>query len=665
MKINAMSFHDYRVYAGRQSMRLAPPDSSHPVVLIGGMNGEGKTTLLEGLQLALFGRQSELWQTGGLSYPDYLRQSIHRAADPKSGAMVEVEFEAPDHGVPHTFKVQRSWKVSGSDKLVEYVQVFRDGELDRLLSEEWAEQVERFMPSRLAGLFFFDGEKIKHYADPERSRELVQLGVTALLGIDLIDQLDLDLKAMELRVAKAAQADNGNPELLRTDARLTDLRAERERLLEQRAKLMVEQDRLMKQLAEADKRYRDRGGVVYEERQGLIQSEKLLRKRLDDVCRALIGVAGGALPLALIVPLVRDVMKQANLESEVQHAQSALMTAETLRGRLLAHLAEAGVEEKTGEIVHAFLVREYDGLRPMVEIPVWLRLGENDRALLDRLFSSDLATVRDEARKLIREFDSIDSELVRLSRKLAVVPDAEAMASLQIGLDIARKDFAASEGRMAQLDDDLRRIDQQIVDGESTLAKLVMKIYEVRDDSADDARVLEHADKVRGTLRKFRAAIIKQRLASLEEATAESFVALMRKGALVSKITIDADSFALRLFGRDEREVAAEWLSAGERQLLVVAILWGLARASGRTLPVIIDTPLGRLDSEHRDNLVRFYFPRASHQVILLSTDEEIVGHRLVELAPYLGHKYRLVYDESKDATHIELGYFKEARSAT
>ena len=90
----------------------------------------------------------------------------------------------------------------------------------------------------------------------------------------------------------------------------------------------------------------------------------------------------------------------------------------------------------------------------------------------------------------------------------------------------------------------------------------------------------------------------------------------------------------------------------------------GFARASGRSLPVIVDTPLGRLDSGHRDNLVRHYFPHASHQVILLSTDEEIVGSTLRTLEPAIGHKYRLVYDEATDATTIQSGYFKERAHA-
>jgi DNA sulfur modification protein DndD len=93
--------------------------------------------------------------------------------------------------------------------------------------------------------------------------------------------------------------------------------------------------------------------------------------------------------------------------------------------------------------------------------------------------------------------------------------------------------------------------------------------------------------------------------------------------------------------------------------LLAIAILWGLARASGRPLPTVIDTPLGRLDSQHRDHLVRRYFPHASHQVLLLSTDEEITGTYYKALRPSIGREYRLSFDEKNARTVVEPGYFE------
>jgi DNA sulfur modification protein DndD len=91
---------------------------------------------------------------------------------------------------------------------------------------------------------------------------------------------------------------------------------------------------------------------------------------------------------------------------------------------------------------------------------------------------------------------------------------------------------------------------------------------------------------------------------------------------------------------------------------LATSILWGLAKASGRPLPTIIDTPLGRLDSSHRRHLLERYFPVASHQVILLSTDKEIDETSLKHLQPFVGREYQLMFNESSRSTEIIKGYF-------
>ena len=90
---------------------------------------------------------------------------------------------------------------------------------------------------------------------------------------------------------------------------------------------------------------------------------------------------------------------------------------------------------------------------------------------------------------------------------------------------------------------------------------------------------------------------------------------------------------------------------------MAVSLLWGLIRASGRSLPIIIDTPLGRLDSKHRENLVERYFPNVSHQVLLLSTDEEIDETYYPKLKRHIGRSYTMEYNEDMLSTRISPGY--------
>jgi len=183
-------------------------------------------------------------------------------------------------------------------------------------------------------------------------------------------------------------------------------------------------------------------------------------------------------------------------------------------------------------------------------------------------------------------------------------------------------------------------------------------------DEERRTRLLEHSDWARKTLKKFREAAIDRNLNRVQDLILECYQLLLRKKTLVSSVRIDPSRYRIHLFNGEDQEIPSNRLSAGERQLLAVATLWGLARASGRPLPMVIDTPLGRLDGSHRDHLVTRYFPDASHQVLLLSTDEEIVGGYFDRLRPAIGRMYRLDYDDETRSTYVREGYFEEEVAA-
>ena len=172
--------------------------------------------------------------------------------------------------------------------------------------------------------------------------------------------------------------------------------------------------------------------------------------------------------------------------------------------------------------------------------------------------------------------------------------------------------------------------------------------------------MLRSAAQVRETLAAFRAATIKQHVARIEHLVLESYQHLLRKTSLVTRGSRSTPIiFRLTLFGRSGNVLPAESLSAGERQLLGIALLWGLAKASGRPLPTAIDTPLGRLDTDHRRHFVEHYVPFASHQTLLFSTNEEIVGDYLERLRPSIGRCYYLDHDDQRGCTRVTAGYFE------
>jgi DNA sulfur modification protein DndD len=133
--------------------------------------------------------------------------------------------------------------------------------------------------------------------------------------------------------------------------------------------------------------------------------------------------------------------------------------------------------------------------------------------------------------------------------------------------------------------------------------------------------------------------------------------------ALVERILIDPSSFAMTLYDAAGQALPRHRLSEGEKQIFAVSVLWGLARAAARPLPAVIDTPMARLDAAHRQHLVERYFPHASHQVLLFSTDTEVDRHHYQALQPALARAYHLNYDERERLTVGVEGYFWDQTS--
>ena len=178
-----------------------------------------------------------------------------------------------------------------------------------------------------------------------------------------------------------------------------------------------------------------------------------------------------------------------------------------------------------------------------------------------------------------------------------------------------------AENRLAEIDLELKRSGDELGQKQNALNALFEKNVVEQCQAEDAERVVRHSLTVRQSVEEFRRRLVESHAHLIAALVLDSFRQLLRKESLISDLSIDADNFTITLLDQTGKLLLPDRLSAGERQLRAVSLLWGLARASGRPLPVVVDTPLGRLDTVHRRRLVENYFPRASHQVLLLSTD--------------------------------------------
>ena len=157
MILESITLHNFGVYKGRQEISLEPESKKKPIVLFGGLNGNGKTTLLDALQLALYGKLAKTSNLGNQAYDKYLKKCINRDVSPSEGASLELKFRHFSEGIEKRYQIQRHWKVSSkSAGAREKLSVILDGKKDTLLTDSWDEYVQGLIPSQIAGLFFFD-----------------------------------------------------------------------------------------------------------------------------------------------------------------------------------------------------------------------------------------------------------------------------------------------------------------------------------------------------------------------------------------------------------------------------------------------------------------------------------------------------------------------------
>jgi DNA sulfur modification protein DndD len=658
MTFDELVLHNFGVYGGRQVVTLTPPSSDRPIVLVGALNGAGKTTFLDALQLCLYGPVARCAGRGELSYDEYLRRSVHhRSAEGE--AAVEVAFRHTVEGEEQTFRLHRSWSRVGATRR-ERFEVVRNGRVDRLATEHWAEHVEDFIPLRIAPLFLFDGEKIEAYADLANAPALIATAVQNLLGLDIVERLTADLQILERR--KRAEA---GPAVDRR--RAEDLRARIAQLGEERAKLIAEKaaatnllDRRQAELRNVEERYRREGGALFDRRAELEAALAVASAQAERTRRELLDIASGSAPLLLVKDLLNAAAERAASEDRARRTRDALELAAEAQRELLASPEIQRLPAQEISNLRKAVNRWLDKRSAEARIETHLDLGPQGALLLGGLLQEELPTTEERLRRAL-EAERVASEALEEAKIAATAaPNEDAVAELATARERLRITIAALEAERSRSDAELAKLDRTLGELREREARLMEEEAVAGIERADVHRLLTHSARVRETLTRFKGRVVERHVARIEKLILVSFQQLARKRLLVGEIKIDPATFELSLRGGDGLSVNAERLSAGERQLLAVAILWGLAKASGRPLPTVIDTPLGRLDSEHRSHLVTEYFPRASHQVVLLSTDEEITGKYLDALRPAVGRSYRLQFDETAGRTVVYDGYLHE-----
>ncbi len=658
MLLTKLTLHNFGIYAGRHEIVLEPKEDK-PIILFGALNGSGKTTLLEGIQFALFGKFAKFFGKNKSAYVEFLNNSINRR-NLQNSASVSVEFAIKRQGKKHIYKVVRTWSLKSNGIPTDSVQVFRNGELDIDLSERWIEMSETFFPTQLSDLFFFDGERIESLAQPARCSELIRTGLNSLLGLDLVTDLSKTLVTLERRMKVEGVSEADRERLTRLETKIFTLTEQRSSLQTELHEVFEKDKHLKTHLESLRNQLKQQGGDLYTQRDVLVRRQNELLSSIDFKRSEMVELSSSVLPLALLESLLKEAETLSMSGLTASQKEVVRDALESFSTNVLNELSKRNTLKPD----------QLDLIQSVHSALLVINSNEDDLPEInlsrEAIFRSRTGCSIQKANglKMILELGKFQTELDQVEKNLLAVPDAEKLEPLFLEIKATEDEVREVESSQKSLDDQIQRVQRELDAAQRQFNNAADERKKHEANEIQLAKMKLRLNSGREVLSLFEEKIRNKHISTLENFIKEGFEKLLRKRSFINSISICPDTFSLTINIVGEGSVPASKLSAGERQLLAVAVLWALAQASGRKLPTVIDTPLGRLDSSHRKSFVQNYFPNAGEQVILLSTDEEIVGTYHQSLKKHLSHQYLIQYDEEEQSSSISSGYFQTSKEA-
>ena len=660
MYFSNIQFYNYGIYKGLHNLNLFDRDGQKNITLVGGMNGRGKTTLLDSVFLCLYGRKSTEFITGKrTAYNKVLQDRINKSAKDKR-TYIKLTMEMDDEEGT-TLSITRSWE-QVDKKINTSLVVFKNGIEDNYLSENWEYYVEELIPFGIARFFFFDNEKISQIADDE-AFDKIKDSIKSVMGVTTIEALCDHIEKIRKEKTTSIKKSETASLTKEADEIVTAIEANDSKkriLFTEKAALLPELARTIDLLEQTEQDFWKKGGNLSFNRDSIMKEQHKLKEQTAALREDALTLAGNpATPLCLCKNLVISTYSHIKSDEERRIKYFSIPIITKMYRSLLLNFQSAYPNttdsyRKLSELISVQLEElekstagEYsDSITPLAQ------------RLIERFLSDSARNITEQASRIVSENKRISSILAQLEVHLSTNAEKADTARLLNKIKELQTKKTHLESDIAKCDEQLRSATFEQEQLERQQNKIMLKMAAEGDLSDDNVRIVEYSTMTLEVMHEFAKRLQAQKVNQLEKNITSCFEFLAQKQGIITSISIDPETLDITLQDYKDGILLKDQLSAGEKQMFAISILWGLAISSGYKLPVIIDTPMARLDSAHRSNFINKYLPNASSQVIVLSTDEEIGGKYLEDIRDYVNTAYTLVYDEAKKCSSIYPGYF-------
>ena len=669
MLLRRLKLHNFGTYAGYQELNLKTTASQN-VILVGGKNGAGKSTLLEAIRLCFHGQLSDRLMTTREKYERYLLGRIHRGASntlPAKTASIEIEFDYGDQDGVRTYTALRSWERRSTGGISENFQLMRDGSpVADIDATHWQDFVQELIPMGVSDLFFFDGEKVQLLAEDDSDRLTLSEAVKNLLGTDIIEKLSADVSIYRSRAVQGIAEEANAPDLDVLSTTIDVLRQRLELAMRDALSAAATVESTRNEVGLLEQNIQEQGGAYAKNRGRLEERRRQIGLRVTALESSIRECSHGLLAVSLAPKLLGSMIQQLNIEQDLRF-EFVLEEALTKAARsTLSQLRKISVGKGAREVSLGDLP-EFARISAVVKAahkvtewdsPIVHDLSNAHEKQIRSWTFEALNSVPQEMKKAAEELETLYREQQKVVRDLARIPQEEVLRPLMDSLN-------ALHHRLGNVSLEAIQKNEAAEQVQESLGK-AGKNYQLAVDSIASTSVrrlsLDRAMRVQSVLAEFKNALIERKLKQVEGELTRCFNELSRK-RLPREISINPNTFQVTIRDDHDRVISKQELSAGEKQIYAISVLWALGKVSGRPLPMVIDTPLARLDRDHRRLLGTRYFPSASHQVIILSTDTEIDSDFIPLLGNSVARSYELSFDSVSQSTHVKEGYFAKVKA--
>lgn len=673
LSIAQLELTNFKRFYGNHSLDLlSQPDFDKPLILIGGDNGRGKTTLHEAIYYTLY-EDGDL--PGIHTRPNYLRavsDRLNRRAldEGKREYGVAIDFIAKDIGAERRIRIERRWEANIAERRVIDIQlkIYEDGRPIDWIEDSpsvYQEFLRSLLPPRIAPFFLFDGERIQEFADDDNREKRMVEAIEDILHINVYRLLREDLKRyvvdhLQRHEVTRYQEDDffdlqGDKERIENE-----LEDKRERLVDVEREI-EDQARKQKQIEEELRRI---ASPHASERDELIQERARLSRELDEA-KDEIQESFKPLPVLLAGSVLRNALRR-KLEEE-QRGVSSSERLEELRNQIEEIKRHTffpspgpSVEILLSERQLAFYLQRFDesvnevlGFEAHLAKSLLHDIGDAGRRfLLDRLMT--LERHGGLLREAIDRRERVSNDLRDVEIKLQSTSDDPYVGELINQNRGLTERIGALKEEQKALEADIQRLEADFAGRSRQIRDRLTQ----RAATSQAKRTIKLAQKARRVLDEFIKQLAPEKLALLRQYMDDMYSRLRKPEDPIKSLEIDPETWQVILKDEKGRPLEKRVFSQGMKEMYALSLLWALSKASGRELPIVIDTPVGRLDTTNRRALFEKYLPSAGHQVIVLSTDTEVDVDWARRLSPHVARQYRLDYDSVSDSIIIRPGYF-------